>query len=78
VPSRDCCVCSALQVLLAHLAVWGLADCNIMLEPLLVPHADYYSGLTLQLHISQSTSGATSLVAVGACAPMCHFQRHKS
>ena len=71
------CACTATQVLLAHLTVWELADCKILLEPLLVPHADYYSGLTLQLHILQSSSGATSLVAVGAhSSRMCCLQRH--
>ena len=55
-----------LQVLLAHLSLWDVTEYNIILEPLLVPHAEYYSGMTAQLRILQTDAGITSLVAVGA------------
>ena len=35
------------------------------MDPLLRPHADYYSGCAFQLHLVQPNTGASSLLAVG-------------
>ena len=39
------------------------------MDPLLRPHAEYYSGCAFQLHLVQPDTGASSLLAVGACPP---------
>ena len=36
-----------------------------MCEPLLRPHADYFSGCLIQVHIVQPDTGVSSLLAVG-------------
>lgn len=48
-----------------------MTEFDVILEPLLVPHAEYYSGMTVQLHIVQPDTGITSLVAVGAPCGLC-------
>ena len=65
-------VVKEVQVLLKHLATWGVTAWNIILDPLLLPHAEYFSGLTFQAHLVQSDSGAASLVAVGAFDAVSH------
>ena len=59
-----------MQVLLGHLSVWGVTARNILLDPLLLPHADYFSGLTFQAYLVQLDTGAATLVAVGVFANM--------
>lgn len=36
------------------------------MDPLLPPHADYFTGALWQLHLLQPATGSTSLLAVGA------------
>jgi hypothetical protein len=38
----------------------------VAVDPLLRPHADYYSGVAFQVHLVQPETGASSLLAVGA------------
>ena len=52
--------------LISYLHAWGVADNDIMLEPLLRPHNQHYSGTLFQVHlIEEADTGVTSLVAVG-------------
>ena len=41
-----------MQAVLSHLSTWGLSAsglCRLVLDPLLPPHADYYTGILLQV-----------------------------
>jgi len=54
------------QELVGHLAAWGVAASALVVDPLLPPHADYFTGALWQLHLLQPATGSTSLLAVGA------------
>lgn len=54
-----------LQALLPHLEAWGLPSAQLVVDPLVPPHAEYFSGPLFQFHSLQEASGATSVVAVG-------------
>ena len=65
---RQAALATALEgmgLLMSHLSAWGVPSSKVMLEPLLRPHADYYSGVLFQVHLVHADSGACSLVAVG-------------
>ena len=54
-------------MLTSYLHAWGIPHNDIILEPLLRPHNQHYSGALFQLHLlEQPDSGVTSLLAVGA------------
>ena len=54
------------KVLTSYLHAWGIPNNDIILEPLLRPHNQHYSGALFQLHLlEQQDSGVTSLMAVG-------------
>lgn len=54
------------QMLISYLHAWGIPNNDIILEPLLRPHNQHYSGVLFQLHLlDQQDSGGTSLMAVG-------------
>ena len=42
---------------------------QVLAEPLLRPHADYYSGVLIQVHLVQPDTGACALLAVGTAQP---------
>ena len=42
---------------------------QVVAEPLLAPHADYCSGMLIQVHLVQPDSGASALLAVGEPPP---------
>lgn len=53
-------------MLISYLHAWGIPNNDIILEPLLRPHNQHYSGVLFQLHLlDQQDSGGTSLMAVG-------------
>ena len=55
-----------MQILISYLHAWGIANNDIVLEPLLRPHNQHYSGIIFQVHlVDQAETGVTSLVAVG-------------
>ena len=55
-----------MQVLISYLHAWAVPHNDIVLEPLLRPHNQHYSGALFQLHLlDQQDSGVTSLMAVG-------------
>ena len=55
-----------MQVLISYLHAWGIPNNDIILEPLLRPHNQHYSGALFQLHLlDQQDSSVTSLMAVG-------------
>jgi histidyl-tRNA synthetase len=54
-----------LAALLAHLAAWGLPPACLLVDPLLAPHSDAFSGLLFQCHLVQRDSGAAAVVAAG-------------
>ena len=58
---------SMVQALLEHLQTWGLpSHVNLVIEPMMRPHAAYFSGALLQLHLpADAEGGSTALVAVG-------------
>ena len=58
---------SVVQALLGHLQTWGLpSHVKLVIEPMMRPHAAYFSGALLQLHLpADAEGGSTSLVAVG-------------
>lgn len=39
----------AVRLVTAHLHAWGLPGAQVVLDPLLRPHADYYSGVVFQV-----------------------------
>jgi len=45
-------MCALMQAVLSHLSTWGLPAAGLVLDPLLPPHADYYSGILLQVRLS--------------------------
>ncbi|KAK9906778.1 hypothetical protein WJX75_007809 [Coccomyxa subellipsoidea] len=55
----------AVRLVTAHLRAWGLPGAQVVVDPLLRPHADYYSGVVFQVHLVQLGTGASSLLAVG-------------
>ncbi|KAK9811583.1 hypothetical protein WJX72_006503 [[Myrmecia] bisecta] len=54
-----------LQMLVSHLRTWGLSSGTLVVDPLLRPHTDYFSGVVFQVHLLQPDTGSTSLLAVG-------------
>lgn len=55
-----------MQTLISYLHAWGIANNDIVLEPLLRPHNQHYSGALFQVHlVDEVETGVTSLVAVG-------------
>ncbi|KAL0052345.1 hypothetical protein WJX82_000639 [Trebouxia sp. C0006] len=55
-----------LQTLISYLHAWGIANNDVILEPLLRPHNQHYSGAIFQVHlVDKAETGVTSLVAVG-------------
>ena len=55
-----------MQTLISYLHAWGIPNNNIILEPLLRPHNQHYSGAIFQVHlVDEAETGVTSLVAVG-------------
>ncbi len=64
---------NGLQTLISYLHAWGIANNDIILEPLLRPHSQHYSGAIFQVHlVDEAETGATSLVAVGT-SPLCRL-----
>ncbi|CAL8462314.1 g1847 [Coccomyxa elongata] len=55
----------AVRLVTAHLHAWGLPGAQVVVDPLLRPHADYYSGIVFQVHLVQPETGCSSLLAVG-------------
>jgi hypothetical protein len=47
-----------LRIFLEHLQAWGLPLLSLAIDPLMAPHADYFSGIIFQLHVSFPQSGA--------------------
>ena len=39
----------AVRLVTAHLRAWGLPGAQVVVDPLLRPHADYYSGVVFQV-----------------------------
>lgn len=59
-------------MLISYLHAWGIPNNDIILEPLLRPHNQHYSGALFQLHLlEQPDSGVTSLMALGAHIHCC-------
>lgn len=55
-----------MQTLISYLHAWGIANNDVILEPLLRPHNQHYSGAIFQVHlVDEAETGVTSLVAVG-------------
>ncbi|KIZ01806.1 putative serine/threonine-protein kinase GCN2 [Monoraphidium neglectum] len=54
-----------LSTLAGHLAVWGLSDVQVLLDPLLAPLGDYFNGALFQVHLVSPASGLSSQVAAG-------------
>ncbi|KAI8469455.1 MAG: hypothetical protein J3K34DRAFT_459347 [Monoraphidium minutum] len=54
-----------LAALGAHLAVWGLSDVQVLLDPLIAPLGDYFSGVLFQVHLVSLATGMSSQVAAG-------------
>lgn len=57
--------CRALATLAGHLRAWGLPGAQLAVDPLLRPHADYFTGVSYQIHLV-APDGASQLVAIGA------------
>lgn len=55
----------ATALLMGHLGAWGVPSSRVMLEPLLRPHADYFSGVLFQVHLVHPGTDVCQLVAVG-------------
>ncbi len=67
-----------MQTLISYLHAWGIANNDIILEPLLRPHNQHYSGAIFQVHlVDEAETGVTSLVAVGMAllAAMAHTSK---
>lgn len=47
-----------LRCLLGHLHAWGIPASAVTVDPLMAPHAEYYSGAMFQLHILPSGASA--------------------
>lgn len=61
-------IMDSMRLLLGHLSAWQIPPAKIVLEPLLRPHAEYFSGVLFQVHLVHADSGACSLFAVGKLA----------
>ena len=68
------CAGLPMQVLISYLHAWGIPNNDIILEPLLRPHNQHYSGALFQVHLlDQQDFGATSLMAVGRHNCICWY-----
>lgn len=54
-----------LDVLTSFLQTWNILSHQVVIEPLMKPEADYFSGIFFQIHMVQRGSGRSFLVAVG-------------
>ncbi|GMH33793.1 hypothetical protein BSKO_01627 [Bryopsis sp. KO-2023] len=54
-----------LETLISLLSVWNLQPDQVVVEPLMKPEAEYYSGVFFQIHMSQPSSGTNILVGIG-------------
>jgi translation initiation factor 2-alpha kinase 4 len=54
-----------LQQLLQYLQAWGLSQGTLVVDPLLAPHSDAFSGVLFQCHLVQGSTGTTAVVAAG-------------
>eukprot|EP00951_Prasinocladus_malaysianus_P016122 scaffold125104_cov25-Prasinocladus_malaysianus.AAC.1 len=44
-----------LRRMVGHLQAWGIPLEAIAVDPLLAPHADYYSGVIFQVHVTPAS-----------------------
>lgn len=56
---------SDIQTALPLLTAWGVPPGKTIVDPLLPPLADYYTGLTFEVHIVHETTGSSTVVAAG-------------
>ncbi|PSC69649.1 putative serine threonine-kinase GCN2 isoform B [Micractinium conductrix] len=54
-----------LQQLLQYLQAWGVPQGALLVDPLLAPHSDAFSGSLFQCHLVQGSTGSTAVVAAG-------------
>ena len=54
-----------------HLHKWGIPAKQILLDPLLRPHADYMTGCLFQIHLIQDSAGTSLAAAAGKPSFLC-------
>ena len=54
-----------LQQLVQYLQAWGVPQAALLVDPLLAPHSDAFSGALFQCHLVQGSTGTTAVVAAG-------------
>ncbi len=54
-----------MQTLVEHLHRWGVPAKQILLDPLMRPHADYMTGCLFQIHLLQDSAGTSVAAAAG-------------
>ncbi|PNH06312.1 putative serine/threonine-protein kinase [Tetrabaena socialis] len=81
--SLSAALCSALDevaALLQLLDVWGIPASQVVLDPLMAPTAEYYSGITFQVHLlglpAAPGQGGGVAGAGAAAAPASHLHLH--
>jgi translation initiation factor 2-alpha kinase 4 len=56
---------SEIQAALPLLTVWGIPSHRLVIDPLLPPQADYYSGLLFEVHLVHESTGSSTVVSAG-------------
>jgi serine/threonine protein kinase/histidyl-tRNA synthetase len=56
---------SEIQAVLPLLTAWGIPASRLVIDPLLPPQADYYSGLLFEVHLVHESSGSSTVIAAG-------------
>ncbi len=56
---------ACLSALAAPVLAWGVPQASLLVDPLLAPHSEAFSGALFQCHLVQGDTGATAVVAAG-------------
>lgn len=56
---------SEIQAALPLLTAWGVPFARLVIDPLLPPQADYYSGLLFEVHLVHESTGSSTVISAG-------------
>ena len=59
-----------IALLMGHLGAWGVPSARVMLEPMMRPPAEFYSGVLCEVHLVHPETKACTLFAVGEPPPL--------
>jgi len=56
---------SEIQAVLPLVTAWGLPAHRLVIDPVLPPQADYYSGLLFEVHLVHESTGSSTVISAG-------------